>query len=166
MREPLIAVALVLCACTGSIGGDPDDDKFKLPDGGQSTAAHLFCITETNRFRGIEGRPAIEHSAQLEAYANHGAMIDSSSSPHHHFISTGGGGIAFAENECPNWELAWHGGDMMTLVAACLQAFYDEGPGTGDAHGHYNNMMGDYGTLGCGIFESGAVVTIVQDYGE
>ncbi|MGE0871257.1 MAG: CAP domain-containing protein [Kofleriaceae bacterium] len=165
MRDTILAGSLVLAACTGTIGGDPDD-TFKLPDGGGSTAAHLFCVTETNRYRTIEGKPAIDHSDQLEAYANQGAAVDFSSSPHHHFISTSGGGIAFAENECPKWELAWHGNDIMTLVAACIEAFYSEGPGTGDEHGHYNNMMGDHAALGCGIYESGSAVTIVQDYGE
>jgi len=31
---------------------------------------------------------------------------------------------------------------MTALVRACIAAFYSEGPGTGSAHGHYNNMMG------------------------
>jgi len=41
---------------------------------------------------------------------------------------------------------------MKQLVAACIAAFYSEGPGGG----HYDNMMGNYGTLGCGIYQSGA----------
>ena len=85
-----------------------------------------------------------------------------------HFSMTSGGGIAFAENECPvqgNWMLP-PGGDMKALVAQCIAAFYAEGPGTDfNTHGHYINMMGDYGTLGCGIYQMGTGVTIVQDYG-
>jgi hypothetical protein len=49
-----------------------------------------------------------------------------------------------------------------------VKAFFDEGPGSDySAHGHYINMTGDYGTLGCGIFQaSNGAVTIVQDYGQ
>ena len=58
------------------------------------------------------------------------------------------------------------GGDMTMLVDMCIQAFYAEGPGSDySTHGHYINMMGPYGTLGCGIYQQGTGVTIVQDYG-
>jgi hypothetical protein len=90
-------------------------------------------------------------------------MIDFSSSPHNHFSTTSGGGIAFAENECPvqgNWQLP-PGGDMNTLVGQCIAAFYAEGP----SGGHYMNLMSDNTMLGCGIYQQGTGVTIVQDYG-
>ena len=132
---------LVIAAACGADGDDGDD------------TAHAFCVDETNRYRAMHGRPAVARSAAAEDFA---------SSPHAHFIRTNGGGIAFAENECPHWGLqAQGGGDLHALVAACIAAFYAEGPGGG----HYDNMMGNYGTLGCGIFESGDSVTIVQDFG-
>jgi hypothetical protein len=76
---------------------------------------------------------------------------------------TSGGGISFAENECPqqgNWQ-APAGSDLVPVVKMCVKAFYDEGPGGG----HYENMMGSYAKLGCGIYASGGKITIVQDYG-
>ena len=74
-----------------------------------------------------------------------------------------GGGIAFAENECPG-QLGWTlpaGGDMVALVKQCVAAFYSEGPGGG----HYDNMMGPYAKIGCGIYQSGTAVTILEDLG-
>ena len=51
----------------------------------------------------------------------------------------------------------------------CIQAFYDEGPGSDySTHGHYINMMNpDYSTLGCGIYVDSASGdwTLTQDYG-
>jgi len=148
--------ALLLCIAACSDSGSPS---------GSSDAA--FCVQETNRYRGMNRKPALTASAQLETYADTGAMVDFTSTPHNHFSSTHGGGIAFAENECPKWDLGAQGqGDMQKLVAACIAAFYAEGPGTDyQTHGHYINMMGAYQTLGCGIFQSGTTVTIVQDYG-
>jgi hypothetical protein len=82
---------------------------------------------------------------------------------HGHFIATNGGGIAFAENACPSW-LGWTvQGDVRTTIAECLAAFWSEGPGGG----HYENMIGGYGTLGCGIYLDGAGgITIIQDFGQ
>lgn len=148
------AILAVLAACgNGDVGGGDDAPG--------STEAHAFCVEETNRYRAMHDRPAVEWSAELEAYANEGAEHDHHASPHDHFTSTGGGGIAFAENECPHWDLSFGGGDMVQLVAACIEAFYSEGPGGG----HYEIMLGDYGSLGCGIYQEGTDVTIIQDYG-
>lgn len=171
MREWLVGL-LVVAACGGDSGGVPGptvDAPAASVDapGPTNQSAHDVCITETNRYRAMNGKAALAKSAQLEAYADTGAMIDFNGSPHQHFSSTNGGGIANAENECPKWSLQQQGGgDMNTLVKACIAAFYSEGPGTDyNTHGHYINMMGAYTKLGCGIYMSGGLVTIVQDYG-
>jgi len=172
----LSALLVTFVACTGTAGDDAVGD-----DGGSGSgtgsgsgsgsgsgmtggdAAHAACIDTTNMYRAMNGKPAMTRSAALEAYADAGAEHDFSTSPHDHFSSTGGGGIAFAENECPA-QLGWTlspGGDMVGLVEQCMQAFYSEGPGGG----HYENMMGNYSKIGCGIYQSGNGVTIVQDLG-
>lgn len=153
MRSYLV-VLLVAAGCdAGGVGGD---------DGGGSTAAHQFCVDETNRLRELNGRAPVAWSAELEAYANEGAEYDHARSPHDHFRDTQGGGIAFGENECPHWDLSFGGGDMVELMRACIDAFYSEGPGGG----HYEIMLSnDYGTLGCGIHQEGSDVTIIQDFG-
>lgn len=150
-------IALLACACGG------DDGGTGVPgDGTPNATPHLFCVEETNRLRMGKGKAPVVHSPQLETYADTGAMIDFNGSPHQHFSSTQGGGIAFAENECPKWSLSQQGGgDMKALVGACIAAFYSEGPGGG----HYENMMGNYAKLGCGIYENAGRVTIIQDFG-
>jgi hypothetical protein len=160
-----LALVLVLAACGGDDGGTGSDANGGGGDapGSQTDAAHQACVDETNMYRAIKSKPALAWSMQLETYADTGAMVDFSSSPHNHFSSTSGGGIAFAENECPqqgNWT-APAGGDLVPVVKMCVKAFYDEGPGGG----HYENMMGPYAKLGCGIYQSGTKITIVQDYG-
>lgn len=136
--------------------------------GGGNLTAKQFCVSETNRYRAMNGKAALQESAQLEAYADTGAMVDFGSSPHNHFSTTSGGGIAFAENECPqqgNWQYT-EGQDLNMVVGSCIAAFYAEGPGSDyNTHGHYINMMGAYATLGCGIYYAGGKITIVQDYG-
>ena len=161
MRRAIVLMMLVACGGDDDGGGGTGGDGGG--NGGGSTPAHAVCLTETNRYRTDNGKPEVAYSAALEAYANEGAMIDFSSSPHQHISSTSDGGIAFAENECPqqgNWRVP-SGGDISAVVADCIAAFYSEGPGGG----HYENMMGPYATLGCGIYQSGDKITIIQDFG-
>ncbi len=148
-----------LLACTGDVDSGGGGGG---PDASAATTDLVFCVDETNRLRAIQGKPALTHSDALEAFANEGAQYDTQmQSAHAHFKATNGGGISFAENECPSF-LGWRVmGDVRNTIAQCLQAFYDEGPGGG----HYENMMGNYGTLGCGVYLQGSGITITQDYG-
>ena len=139
--------------------------------GGPLTALQT-CVSETNKDRALNSKPALTESATLEAYAGSGAEYDFSHNPHDHFDLTRSEGISFAENECPqqgNWNLSFGNGDITMTVIACVAAFYAEGPDNGDGqqHGHYVNMMSDNTTLGCGIYveTSTQKLTIVQDYG-
>jgi hypothetical protein len=157
----LLVFVLVITAACGDDGGPGGPGS---PDAALGASAKQFCVQETNRYRAMKGKAAVTENAALEAYADTGAMIDFSSAPHNHFSSTSGGGIAFAENECPqqgNWNLSFGNGDLSMTVAACVNAFFMEGPGGG----HYENMMGNYATLGCGIYVQGQKLTIFQDYG-
>jgi len=150
-----IAATLLLLA----IACGTDDDGMT----GGSSPAQMLCVSETNRYRAMNGKPALAYSRELEVYATEGAQVDFASSPHDHFSTTSGGGIAFAENECPqqgNWRVP-PGVDVTDVVRECIKAFYDEGPGGG----HFENMMGPYATIGCGLYESGGRITIVQDFG-
>ena len=109
----------VLAACGG-------DDSGMGPDGmgpDPNATPKQFCVQETNRYRAMNGKPAVTESMQLETFADTGAMVDFNGSPHQHFQSTQGGGIAFAENECPHWSLGQSGGDMKSLVGMCIAAF-------------------------------------------
>ncbi len=141
-------------------------------DAPSNATALQVCVQETNRYRTTvpppgtgSPRPALTESSALEAFAATGAMYDFSNGPHAHFMMTSGGGIAFAENECPQ-QLGWTISGSQTdsdVVKMCVAAFYNGGPG----EGHYENMMStSYTTLGCGIYESGGKITIIQDFGQ
>jgi hypothetical protein len=172
----LLLACLVACDSSSSsatVDAPPGSGTIDAPGGGSGSGGDLtakqFCVSETNRYRAMNGKPALAESAQLEAYADTGAMHDFTTSPHDHFSTTSGGGLAFAENECPqqgNWRYS-EGEDLDMVVGNCIAAFYAEGPGSDyNTHGHYINMMGDYGSLGCGIYYADGKITIVQDYGQ
>jgi Cysteine-rich secretory protein family len=124
-----------------------------------------FCVAETNRYRARHGKPPLGRSTELETYAATGARYDTAARrAHKHFDDTRGGTVAFAENSCLSvygWSLEYGGGSLRKVLTRCLRAFYAEGPGGG----HFENMMGEYRTLGCGVYIAGGGVSIVQDYG-
>ncbi len=153
-----------LAACTGSPSPAPDAQTADNAD-------LQFCIDETNRYRAMDGKPPIARSTRIEQYAAVGAALDTQQQrAHGHFGDTSGGnGIAFAENACPSWfgwSLGTGANPVQDAIGECLKAFYDEGAGMGDAHGHYNNLMSDNAAVGCGLYVSNETdITIIQDFG-
>jgi hypothetical protein len=160
-RLTCVLVLLSMVAC-----GDDDDG------GGASSSELEVCVSETNRYRAMDGKGAIARSTDLEAFATEGARLDTQSMrAHGHFGDTSGGDfLALAENACPSW-FGWSVGDgpdaVKDAIKACVKAFYDEGPGEGNEHGHYNNLMSGNTKVGCGVYldEQGGI-TIIQDFGQ
>src|SRR5262245_37282211 len=153
MLGRITACVVFLTGCGGDDTGGGDDGTN--PD----DAPYRLCVDKTNDLRASVGVAPVMRSADLEAYANEGAEYDFTRNPHDHFRAFGG--TAFAENECPHWDLGFGSGTVVGLVDACIDAFWSEGPGGG----HYENMIGAYGALGCGIYHQGSDYTIIQDYG-
>jgi uncharacterized protein YkwD len=158
--------AVVLLLCSGC-GKNPGTSGTSPPSPTTSsgptvaTAADLvFCVNETNQYRQINGRPEVTRSAALEAFAAEGAKEDAASTAaHQHFVRTNGGGIAFAENELHRVSVSFFK-STQDAIAQSLSGFLSEGPGGG----HYQNLMGNYTQVGCGVFLAGEQITFVQDF--
>lgn len=177
---PAVLALVALCSCAGDTGGSGGADAASTDgrgagsdsDTGNATVAQ-FCVSETNRYRAMVPVDPVTESAALDAYAAAGAQADTESgTPHGHFQSTSGGGIAYAENECPaslGWTISANPTDeeLQAKVAACIEAFWSEGPGADyNTHGHYINMTNAaYHTVGCGVYVDGTQLTITQDFG-
>ena len=131
--------------------------------GGKFDADKQFCLDETNRHRSANGKSALKRSSVLEVFADEGAQVDAQKKePHSHFKAKNGGGVARAENEIPGW-MGWTLDafkDNRAIIQKGLQVMMDEGPGGG----HYENILGAYTELGCGIYVNGKEVTVVQDF--
>lgn len=140
-------------------GGNPGDD---VGGGGEYEAEQQHCVDGINAYRADHGLPALRRAADVEQCAMEGAQEDSQSGmAHGHFSNTGGcNGTCWAENEIPGWPLDGYG-SLTQIIDEGLQMMMDEGPGGG----HYENMMGDYTEVGCGIFVTGGnEVWSVQDF--
>jgi len=141
---------------SGADGGNAADASSAMWE-----AELVYCIDETNRYRGLADLPPLTRSAPLEAYAADGAEIDQESGePHKHFLDTQGGGVASAENEIPRWPVSMFG-SVHNVIREGIDMMMDEGEGGP----HHDAILGPYQRLGCGIYRSGDIVTVVQDFG-
>ena len=52
------------------------------------------------------------------------------------------------------------------MIERCLQMMFDEGPGEGSAHGHYNNIVSTkYTSVACGFHQQAdGSVWVVQNF--
>jgi hypothetical protein len=66
-----------------------------------------------------------------------------------------------AQNECPGWD-----GNPETVIERCLAMMFAEGPGSGPAHGHYENMTDrKYSGVSCGFATApNGELWVVQDF--
>jgi hypothetical protein len=156
MRLTAALALTITCGLLGCCSGNPSSPSpAKLPNGG-TTADLTFCVTETNRYRAVVGRAALTETASVETFATAAAQSDTQSGIPHGYYNSHIPGFS-AENEAPEWLIT---STIQNTIAAAIAAFWSEGP----SGAHYQNMVGPYTQLGCGLFVLGQSVTIVQDY--
>jgi hypothetical protein len=141
MRAALVAV---LAAACGS-GGTAMDNTL------------AYCVDQVNDVRTDAGLAALTRSPDVEAYAAAGAAIDGSSRiPHKHFTDTLDAGVAAAELEIPQFSFrAWGGVEGVIAEGVREQSVSPSARMT---------LVGDYTQLGCGIYQDGDEVTVVEDF--
>lgn len=137
---------------SGSSGGSPATSA--------TTADLIFCVTETNRYRAMQQRPALTRSSALETFAAEGARADGHGTvPHQHFEAQRPPLVALAENELHRLPFNLFGSIQQAMREA-MQAYYAEGP----SGGHYQNLMGPFADVGCGVYLANGEITLVQNF--
>ncbi len=115
------------------------------------------CVDQTNAYRTTTGLTPLTRWTLAEICADGQAVHDSQTKAHDGFGQCG----ELAQNECPGWS-----GSVASVVSNCLQTMFGEGPGTGPAHSHYNNIMNPtYKFVACGFYVTPAgAVWVTQDF--
>lgn len=152
------AALLVFALLTATCSKSPAQPSTPSPEGLASRADLDFCVSETNRYRAGIGQPAMDTSAELEAFALAAAQSDNSSGqPHGYFQSHEGNG---SENEILRQGAAIFGSTAHAALATAIAGFWSEGPGGP----HWQNMAGSRGLVACGVVKDGQLWTIVQEF--
>jgi hypothetical protein len=91
------------------------------------------CVDDINGYRATKGLAPLARWNDGEGCAANESATDSrSQTPHGSF----GTCREMAQNACPNWP-----GPAERMIDDCLRMMWNEGPGEGSAHGHYENMV-------------------------
>jgi hypothetical protein len=137
-------------------GVTPTPSPSPLPT--DATAADLtFCVSETNRYRAMVGLTDLLESAPLEGYAKTAAASDGMSGTLHGYSMTHG--IPYAENELLRWPLSQYG-TVQAVIREGLSEMWAEGT---DGE-HFQNIIGPWTGVGCGVYISGSQITLTQDF--
>jgi hypothetical protein len=162
----------------------PETDAATAPD--TSVPADGFDkfqhhnLDVVNKYRAGKGVAALVLDKALCTFALAGSVeLSSDHSPHQHFIDAGNSGTLWTsgftstagENQGdPNgWTVLSSDPttNEMDQIDAIQLAMYNEGPGTGEAHGHYMNMMNSAFTrLGVGLLEVSGHLYLTNDFSD
>jgi hypothetical protein len=125
---------------------------------GPFEAARQLCVQRTNEFRARVGVGPVSRRADAEACGDAQARSDGISRTAHGAF---GQCRERAQNECPGWD-----GNPETVIDRCLAMMFAEGPGSGPAHGHYENMTDrKYSGVSCGFATApNGELWVVQDF--
>jgi hypothetical protein len=119
--------------------------------------ARALCVTRTNEYRARVGMAPVARRPEAEACGDAQARADGQTGKAHGAF---GQCRERAQNECPGWN-----GSPEEVIDRCLAMMFAEGPGSGPAHGHYNNMTDrKYGGVACGIAQTPSGLWVVQNF--
>ncbi len=158
MIRRVLPLALALAVGFGSTAcesNNPTAPESPIDDPpGAATASDLqFCLDETNRYRALGNRSAVSHSPSLSDRARTAAEQDHATKQAHSYFNS------HPFNGAENEALWWSGSNVRQTIGQAIAFFYNEGP----SGPHYQNLMGSYSEVGCGVATGGGGITFVQD---
>lgn len=156
----------------------PPQDSGTPNDGFDAFQHHNLDVV--NAYRATKGIAPLTLDQKLCTFALAGAVeLSQDHTPHQHFITAGNNGSLWtsgftngaAENQGdPNgWFVMSQDPTQneMLQIDDINKAMFNEGPGAGEAHGHYTNMMNAaYKRLGVGLLEVGGKLYLTNDFSQ
>jgi uncharacterized protein YkwD len=140
----------------------------------------LRNLADINTYRKTKNLAPLTLSKTLGTFALTGTqMLIMDHTPHHHFIMAGNdgslwnagfqGGAAENQGDPNGWNKLANDPVQNELlqIDAIQKAMFDEGPGAGEPHGHYTNMMNPaYHTVGVGLVMVGSSLYLTNDFSD
>ncbi len=166
-----------------SITPDPMDSSTvpdtSLPNDGFDQFQHRN-LDDINKYRAGKGVAALKLDTKLCTFAQAGSQqLTQDHTPHQHFINASNNNTLWSsgftssagENQGdPNgWTVLNNNATTNELmqIDAIQLAMYNEGPGVGEAHGHYMNMMNaKFTRVGVGLIEVSGHLYLTNDFSD
>jgi uncharacterized protein YkwD len=170
---------------SSSGGGDGSTDASNAadaPDGcpastpADALSFQQYDVSILNAYRATLSLPPYTLDSQLSTFSLAASQeLSTDHQPHQYFIDAGSGlwtmGFNTSAGENQGDPNGW------TVLSSCattdeddqitqiLQAMFDEGPGTGEAHGHYENIMSaTFTRVGVGLVEVSGRLYLTHDF--
>jgi uncharacterized protein YkwD len=159
-------------------GGDGSPTDAPSLDGGFNEF-QIRNLNDVNTYRATLGIAPLKLDAQLSAFAYAGSQEESQNHiPHDHFMMAEAAGTLFTtdgfsmsagenQGDPTGWSIITSNPTTNELdqIDAIQKAMFDEGPGDGEAHGHYENIMNPaYDRLGVGLLSVGNKLYLTNDF--
>lgn len=144
MKSSMIASLVAVAASQDVFLASRNSTGTIVGSGMEVDAQGDSCLNFLNGLRSNHGLSAMTLKSSQNSCAANQAKGDAASSAHAHFGACGEHGQceAMGTHSCEDG----------------IQMYYDEGPGSGSSHGHYNIIMGSYTQMayghcdGCGSY--------------
>ena len=178
-------VAVASCS-SGNIGtgghgtneGGPTDGP--AVDSGPFDPFQLRNLDDINKYRATLSIAPLTLDATLSKFAQTGTVEESMNHiAHANFMAAQAAGTLFTPADGFSMNAGENQGDPngwnpissnkttneLDQIDAILKVMFDEGPGTGETHGHYENIMNPQFTrLGVGLLEVGDKLYLTNDF--
>jgi hypothetical protein len=178
-----LAVAASGCAAETDDGAAPDDGDDGVSETSEAittfTSFQRHNLSVINGYRSRKGLVPLKLSPALSTFAHAGSVeLSQDHSPHAHFIHAGasifnkGFKLSAGENQGDphGWPVLVPGNvtaNRDAQIDDIQKAMFDEGPGKGEAHGHYQNMMNaKFRRVGVGLVDVGGKLYLTNDYSQ
>lgn len=174
----LVLSSLAFVGCSGDAAQTEADDEA-LTNFDQFQKHNLAVV---NSYRAKKGVAPLKLSASLSTFALAGSKeLEKDHVPHEHFINAAKSGALWHDgfkttagenqgdpNGWPRLVANDPAANEKAQIDAIQKAMYAEGPGTGEAHGHYENMMNPkFHRLGVGLLRaSGGLLYLTNDFSD
>lgn len=169
------------CAADASDGEDDGDDGVAETSEAITTFSTFqrHNLAVVNAYRARKGLVPLKLSASLSTFAHAGSVeLSHDHKPHAHFIGAGasiwskGFKLSAGENQGDphGWPVLVQNDPAKNRNAQIddiQKAMFAEGPGAGEAHGHYMNIMNPkFRRIGIGFVDVGGKLYLTNDFSQ
>lgn len=179
----LACLALVLPGCAFETDADDADDEEDVAETEEAltrfSPAQRHNLAVVNKYRARKNLVPLKLAPKMSAFAKTGSIkLSQNHTPHKNFADAGsklftrhGFKRSAAENQGDphGWPVLSPDPAKNTLlqIDEIQKAMFDEGPGPGDAHGHYRNMMNPkFRRIGIGLHTVSGRLYLTNDFSE
>ena len=180
-RFAMLMCVAVLSACAADTGDDEEDDSVAETEAEALTTfspAQKHNLHVINQYRAKKNLVPLRLSPRLSQFAHAGSVeLSNDHIPHKHFIDAGQSlfqkGFKASAGENQGDPHGWPklsadpAANKTEQIDQIQKAMFDEGPGPGEKHGHYRNMMNPkFRRVGIGLLEVNGKLYLTNDFSE